>query len=314
MSGTFRTPHSAFRTRQGLVFDIQRCALNDGPGIRTTVFLKGCPLSCLWCHNPESQAPGPQLAYDPERCTDCLACVPACPHVAHGAVEGKHVWNPERCRSCGACVPACAYGALKLVGEVMTVAQVMAEVLKDVAYYRRSGGGLTVSGGEPMAQFAFTRALLRAAKEAGLHTCLDTSGQTSRSRLKAVLSDVDLFLYDYKATDPRDHRRLTGVANERIVDNLDFLYRQGARIRLRCPLVPGVNDTPAHLAGIAGLAARYPDLEAIQILPYHDMGRDKALHIGRVNVLRDLPTADEATKARWIAALHDLGCTRARLA
>lgn len=298
---------------EGLVFDIQRFALHDGPGIRTTVFLKGCPLRCLWCHNPESQSVAPQLAYDASRCTHCGACEAACPNGAHRMVDGRHVWDPARCDCNGACVAACDAGALRLIGTRMTVAQVMDEVLRDVPYYRRSGGGLTVSGGEPMAQFAFTLALLRTARAAGLHTCLDTSGFTSRTRLEAVLPYVDLFLYDYKATDAGVHQRVTGASNARVLSNLDLLYRHGARIRLRCPLVAGVNDAPEHLAGIAALSERYPDLDGVDVMPYHDMGRNKSAHVGLVNDLQGVPTTDEATKTRWIERLHDLGCTCARL-
>ena len=213
----------------------------------------------------------------------------------------------------GTLTAACPHGALTVIGRTMTVEDVMAEVLRDEAYYRRSGGGLTLSGGEPLAQPAFAVALLRAAKEHGLHTCLDTSGAVSRARIAAAAEVTDLFLYDYKATDPDTHRRLTGVSNELVLDNLEFLYRRGAHVRLRCPLVPGINDTPEHLTGIAALAARYPALEGIEIMPYHDLGRDKGARIGQDYALPDVPTADEATKAGWLDDLHALGCIRARL-
>jgi len=188
----------------------------------------------------------------------------------------------------------------------------MAEVLRDREYYRRSGGGLTLSGGEPLAQPEFARVLLRAAKACGLHTCLDTSGHADRRKLMAVADDVDLFLYDYKATDPAQHKALTGVSNHKILANLEYLYSRGARIVLRCPLVPGVNDAPEHLAGIARLSARYPDLAGVEIMPYHNLGRDKAARIGYHTPLADLPSADEATKAGWLRALHALGCERAQ--
>ena len=298
----------------GIVFDLQRFALHDGPGIRTTVFLKGCPLRCLWCHNPESQAPAPQLAWDARVCAHALACVAACPHGAHREEGGRHAWDAARCAGCFDCVAACPSGALSRIGERQTVADVMREVLRDAPFYARSGGGLTLSGGEPLAQPRFATALLRAAKASGLHTCLDTSGHAARSRLAAAAPYVDLFLYDYKSTDPAEHARLTGAPNTRILANLDYLYRLGARIRLRCPLVPGVNDTPGHLHGIAALSARYPGLDGVDVLPYHGMAREKHERIGCENPLGDLPTTDEATKARWLETLHALGCTRARLA
>jgi pyruvate formate lyase activating enzyme len=263
---------------RGIVMDIQRSAMHDGPGIRTTVFLKGCPLRCTWCHNPESQAFVPELAFDR-----------------------------------GPSADSSAPGAVRLIGRETTVAEVMEEVMRDTSYYERSGGGITISGGEPMAQFAFTSALLRSARRRGIHTCLDTSGQAHRARFEAVYKDVDLFLYDFKDANPKRHSEFTGVANYLILCNLELLYERGARIILRCPLVPGVNDFPDHLEGIATLSARYPNLAGIDILPYHNMGRHKAEQIGRPVLLPHLENTDETTKRKWIEALAELGCTRAQL-
>lgn len=295
----------------GIVFDIQRFALHDGPGIRTTVFLKGCPLQCQWCHNPESQAFAPQLSYHADRDCSCAACTEA----QTGGVASLGLLPDAAAATRGtwkATLPdVCARGTLTVIGGEMTVGEVMAEVLRDEAYYHRSGGGLTLSGGEPLAQPTFALALLREAKARGLHTCLDTSGAVAPRWIEAAAELTDLFLYDYKATDPNEHRRLTGASNRLVLDNLDFLYRQGARVRLRCPLVPGVNDSVEHLEGIADLADRYPDLDGIEIMPYHDLGRDKAARIGQTYALAGVPSADEATKAGWMERLHALGCTRA---
>lgn len=295
----------------GIVFDIQRFALHDGPGIRTTVFLKGCPLRCLWCHNPESQAFAPQISHDAEGDCSCAACA----EVRVRGVASLELFPDAAAATRGtwkAALPdECAQGALTVIGGEMTVEEVMAEVLRDEAYYRRSGGGVTLSGGEPLAQPTFALALLREAKAHGLHTCLDTSGAVAPRWIEAAAELADLFLYDYKATDPEEHRRLTGASNELVLANLDALYRHGARVRLRCPLVPGVNDTPEHLAGIAALDDRYPDLDGIEIMPYHDLGRDKAARIGQDYKLAGVPTADESTKAAWLERLHALGCTRA---
>lgn len=298
---------------EGIVFDVQRCSLRDGPGIRTTVFLKGCSLNCLWCHNPESISPKPELSFDAEMCVHCLACVAACPHGAQQASESQHVLARDLCRACGACVAECAYGALKMVGELMSVEAVLREVEKDSAYYHRSGGGITLSGGEPMVQFDFALALLRAAKARGIHTCVETNGFAPQARYEQTLPHVDLFLFDYKATDPERHQTLTGVTNEMILANLDFLYRRGASIVLRCPLVPGINDARPHLAGIAALASRYQNLAGIEIMPYHEMGREKGRRVGRKPALPNLKTTSEETKASWLETLRDLGCARAQI-
>lgn len=284
----------------GVIFDIQRFALHDGPGIRTTVFLKGCPLRCLWCHNPESQSFSPQYSFDYNKCRECLQAGYTCPNGVTSEGHDRRLINPDA---------ICPFDAVKLMGEETTVERVLGEVEKDRAYYAKSGGGLTISGGEPMAQFDFCLALARGARERGLHVCLDTSGHAPRERFAAILPYVDLFLYDYKAT--AQHRTLTGVVHELVRSNLDFLAKQDAAVILRCPLVPGVNDTDEHLAAIADLARRYPGM-SVELMAYHNMGSHKAVRVGQAAPLAHLPTADEATKAAWLDRLHDLGCTQAR--
>ncbi len=300
----------------GIVFDLQRTSLHDGPGIRTAVFLKGCPLRCLWCHNPESQGRHPEISFRPEACTACGACVEACPQGAHrlSSQPAAHSYDRSLCRQCGACAEACLFEALKLTGRETTPAQVLVEVRKDVRYFLNSGGGLTITGGEPMLQLDFTLELLQAARTEGIQTCLETCGWASRRAYQQVLPWVDLFLFDYKATGAAAHRRLTGASNARILANLDYLYTQGAQIRLRCPLAPGVNDTPEHLAGIAALERQYPRLAGIDLLPYHNLGGQKYAQHGLPNPLPGLPSAGEAEQQVWLQALCALGSTRAAFA
>ena len=294
--------------KPGMIFDIQRFSLHDGPGIRTTVFLKGCLLHCLWCHNPEAVSARPQLGYRADLCDHCLACVGVCPKAAHYAMDGAHVYDRAMCQVCGMCVEACSRQALRIFGQGMTIDEVMAIVERDRAYYVRSGGGLTLSGGEPLAQFGFSRGLLERARQAGIHTCLETCGAAPRRRFAELLPLVDIFLFDYKATDPRFHRDLTGVDNRLILSNLHWLLEQGAQVVLRCPLVPGVNDHPEHLRAIASLSNLDPAPTRIEIMAYHDLGRTKAEQVGILAGSLSVPSADETDKSRWLEALRDNGC------
>ncbi len=256
-----------------MVFDIQRFSLHDGPGIRTTVFFKGCPLACRWCHNPESQAPGRELLVRSGLCIACGACRAACPE---GAVD-----DPKRCIDCGACADNCYAGAREMVGREMTITEVMAAAERDRAFYEQSTGGVTFSGGEPLAQPEFLRALLAASREKGLHTVVDTSGHAPWPVVDSVRERVDLFLYDLKLVDEARHREWTGASNALILANLRRLAELRQQVILRVPLVPGVNDDAASVDRLGALAASLPCRYPLALLPYHDIGAEKYGRLGR---------------------------------
>jgi pyruvate formate lyase activating enzyme len=287
----------------GLVFDIKKFSIHDGPGIRTTVFLKGCPLTCWWCHNPEGQALEPELILRPDRCIGCGACLDICEREAIVQERDIIVTRRERCTVCGACVEVCYADARELVGRRMTVDQVMEEVERDVVFYDQSGGGVTFSGGEPLAQPVFLRELLRACKTRGLHTTLDTCGYAPWEVLDDVRGDVDLFLYDLKLMDQARHRHFTGVSSEPILENLQELSRSGHHIVLRVPIIPGINDDAENLRQMGTFAASLPSLERIDLLPYHRIGRDKYRRLGKTC---PMPETDPPSQARMEAIARTL--------
>ena len=263
----------------GMVFDIQHFSVSDGPGIRTVVFLKGCPLRCRWCHNLESYLARPEIMAYAERCVGCGACVAACPQGITGIRGQESSWR-ESCIGCGNCVAACGAGALEMAGNRMTLEQVMGELLEDVSFYRTSGGGITLSGGEPMSQPQFALAIAKAAKEQHLHVAMETSGYCDADHLMAIRPYVDLFLYDYKLTGDEAHRKYTGVDQQRILENLHHLDDSGAAIVLRCPMIPGVNVNAGHEAGIIRLAASLQHVQQIHLEPYHNIGLSKWERLG----------------------------------
>ena len=285
---------------KGTVFNIQKFSINDGPGIRTTVFLKGCPLRCIWCHNPESNEAHPELFYDPRKCIGCLGCASVCPKGCHFKDGEMHVFDRTNCIRCGACAEVCPTESLEMTGSEKTVADVMAEVMKDKIFYDNSGGGLTVSGGEPLMQFDFTLALFKAAKEAGLHTCIETCGFAPKERLALLAPYIDIFLFDYKETDSALHKEFTGVPNETILENLFYLDSLGSKIILRCPIIPTKNNRPDHFTGIAETANRLKNILEIHIEPYHALGSGKASSLGKEYPLENLSMPDEETVLTWI--------------
>lgn len=262
----------------GTIFNIQRFSIHDGPGIRTTVFLKGCPLRCQWCHNPESNEARPQLLLFPHLCVGCGACIPVCPTASiEMSSEGVAITNRNTCVECGACVSACKKTARELSGRMMTAQEVIYEAGKDWRFYKTSGGGITFSGGEPLMQARFVEELIEVAKSRKFHLAMETCGYASWETAQRIFSQVDLLLYDMKVMDLDDHRRLTGVPNAPILENLRrVLDEMNVDIWLRMPLIAGVNDGNAELERrIRWLRARKRQAERIYLLPYHDLGLSK---------------------------------------
>lgn len=286
---------------RGLLLDIDRFASHDGPGIRSSVFLKGCPLSCAWCHSPESQLSHPELLYQPERCNGCALCPAACPEealVMSGPAEpgpgtaAVAVLDRAACTACGKCVDVCYTGALKIAGDAVTVGDVLERVRRDLPYFNSSGGGVTLSGGEPARQFDFSYNFLLACRQAGIHTALETTGYARREVMSALADVTDLILYDVKFIDPVEHRRHTGVPNKLILENLRSLAAAGHGIQVRVPCISGVNDGPDQIMAIARLTAEL-GLNSIVLLPYNSAAGAKYEWIDAPFALPHITTQDE---------------------
>ncbi|MDP2727146.1 MAG: glycyl-radical enzyme activating protein [Dehalococcoidia bacterium] len=288
------------------IFNIQRYSVQDGPGVRTTVFMKGCSLRCLWCSNPESQKSHPQVSHRNNLCTKCGRCLEACPKGAISLYEGGVRINRGRCDNCGLCVPVCYPGALEILGREVTVEEVLAEVKKDALFYRNSGGGVTVSGGEPLAQPQFVAELLRKCRDAGLHTTLDTCGYAHKAVLRAVLEHVDLVLYDVKHMEEEAHRRATGVSNRRILANARAVASAGVPMIMRLPLIPGLNDDEENICRTARFAQEL-GVRRLDLLPYHRFGAGKYASLDRRYRLDGLASPPEEEMQRFQGLLESMG-------
>ncbi len=291
---------------KGLVFDIKRFAVHDGPGIRTSVFLKGCPLSCTWCHNPESISAEPQISFVAERCLGCGRCVEVCRSGARRLDQGRLVYDRSKCTTCGECARVCPTSASEIVGTWRTLDEVWAEVSADRVFYERSGGGVTISGGEPLAQFEFTLALARRIRENSLRLCLDTCGYAPEEQLREMAPLVDLFLYDIKETDPARHQQHTGVSNQQILANLRLLDRLGRPVILRCPVIPGINLREGYLEGLAHLYHSLSNCLAVHLMPYHDLAQAKYARLGITPPQRSGREPDPGEVDAWYEQLAAL--------
>jgi pyruvate formate lyase activating enzyme len=289
----------------GTIFEVKRFAVHDGPGVRTTLFLKGCPLKCRWCHNPESIAPQPQLAYYEEKCINCGECVPACPPHAHELQKGKHHFDREKCIACGACEPVCLGNALRLYGRKVTVDEAFELAVEDRDFYG-SDGGVTLSGGEPLLQADFCRALLKMLKQSGINTAVDTCGCVSWTVFEKVLPLTDIFLLDFKHADSAEHRKLTGQANELIIDNLRRLSDSGAKIEIRIPLVPGCNDSADNFRATGKLLGQL-HIERVKVLPYHAMARSRYAALEIPDTMPHAAAPDNNALRRAAAILSEYG-------
>jgi pyruvate formate lyase activating enzyme len=276
---------------RGVVFNIQRFSLHDGPGIRTTVFLKGCPLRCGWCSNSESLSPYPEIITRDVKCIRCGKCVEACSQQAISVLENTRTIQWEKCNHCMECAEVCPSGAIEAMGRTMTVAEVMDTVERDASFYRRTGGGMTLSGGEPLVQWQFALGLLQEAKSRGLHTAIDTTGCADWEILDEVLNCADLVLYDVKHPDSARHQEATGVPNERILDNLRrTLAKPGSRVWIRHPVIPRFSDSEEELEELCKLVLSLnPPAEKISLLAYHKFGEPKYAAMGKVYPWREIP-------------------------
>lgn len=310
---------------KGLIFNIQRFSIHDGPGIRTTVFFKGCSLRCFWCHNPEGRLPRPEIQFFPERCIACGECVSICPNHAHRLENNLHLFIRENCQTCGNCVEICPANALELIGRYMTIDEVMGTILRDRVFYDTSNGGVTLSGGEPLLQADFVQALLRRCKKDDLHTAIETSGNYPWSTLEKLLPAIDLIMMDLKLIDPIKHKAACGDSNERILANAQQLSWTNKPIIFRIPVIPTVNDSLEEIGAIVKFVKYLIELRIqqyngkeqavdirLEFLPFHRLAGDKYRSLGLEYLAKNLesPSKEQMRELTAIAEIHGVEVVR----
>ena len=291
----------------GAVFDIRRYAIHDGPGIRTAVFFKGCPLRCRWCHNPESWKAEPELGFRRNRCVKCRHCMEICEPRAISFSESGPTLDPDKCTLCGRCAAECPTGAWEIIGRKASVAQVMAEIRKDIVFYDQSGGGTTFSGGEPLMQADFLIALLKTCRAEGIHTAVDTTCHGSPDVLRRVAEVTDLFLCDIKHMNSELHRQFTGIPNDRVLANIRMLAGAGKRIFVRVPIIPGFNSDRANIEQTAQFVQSLKSVRRVDILPYNRGGLEKAVRLNGKIDLMEAQAPDDGTMAQIADTLRSYG-------
>lgn len=277
---------------KGIVFDIQKYSIHDGPGIRTTVFLKGCNLRCFWCHNPESIETYPEIQFTPLKCIGCRKCVEVCPYDARKIINGEMLYLRDLCRRCGKCIKVCAAQATEWVGVEMSVEDVMKEIERDLVFYKRSGGGVTISGGEPLLQTRFLKNLLNACKEKDITTALDTNGNIDWENFNEVIPLVDLFLYDIKLINDEKHKKYTGASNKIILDNLKKIINLNKKIVIRIPVIPGVNASIDEMEKISSFLTKFDSIVQIELLAFHKLGSGKNKKLGKKDFIKNIDPPD----------------------